>query len=82
MCSYFSATVIDDRVIFNFTDGKTCGHDVYKRPRNVVLTLHCQQNAAPDSQPSFIYETEEDCTYSFYWPRKELCRKEAVSLTQ
>ena len=77
----FSAKIINnDKIIFNYTDGATCAHDPLKRPRNVELTILCGENAGVDSQPQFIGESQQDCTYSIYWHRPELCRKETVCM--
>lgn len=70
---------MDDRIVFNFTDGKVCQRDTFKRTRDSVLTLYCDSSAADDSKPVFVQE-REDCTYKFYWPRRELCNKPSVSI--
>ena len=77
---FSSAVVVDDRIIFNYTNGETCEHDVLKRPRNVVLTMYCLESASVDSQPEFMDESSDDCTYSIYWKRPELCRNQRVSI--
>lgn len=77
--SHSAKYINDDKLVFNFTDGVTCAHDPLKRPRNVELTIFCGPDSGVDSQPLFIGESTQDCTYSIYWHRKELCRKETVS---